>query len=247
MVVSFFGLFAAQYEALFPYREAVGAFLLRQAGEGGRALDIGCGTGHYAGRLAAAGLAAVGIDVEPEMTAAAAARYPQARFRTLDMRRIDELATGPQAEAPFDMAFCIGNTAAHLAQTDWPDLLARLRRVLRPGGRWIVQVVNWDFVLSHPEYRFPPRRMPAPEGGEYVFHRAYVEVTPERLRFRTRLELDGRLLFAGEETLHPVTAEASRRLHAQAGFALEAEMADYDGRPLDPAREGGRISVFTLA
>ncbi len=242
--MSFFAAFAAHYEAIFPFRPAVRDFLAARAGQAGaRALDVGCGPGHYAGALAALGHAAAGLDLEPAMVTAAAARYPGAAFHVLDMRRLGDLPAVPGHGPPFELAFCIGNTASHLAAADWPPFLAALRQILVPGGRWVLQVVNWDFVLARGDHVFPPRAMPGPGGRALAFHRAFREVSAARARFETRLEEDGRVLWEGSETLHPLRAVDCQRLHAAAGFAPEALLADYDGRPFDPEREGALIYV----
>lgn len=248
IAVSFFADFAAHYEALFPARPQVREFLAARAGPGRRRLlDVGCGPGHHAGRLGEAGHDVVGVDIESAMIDAAARRYPAAAFRVLDMRRLDELAVGPAPRAPFDLAFCVGNTAAHLSLPQWPDFLARLATVLVPGGRWVLQIVNWDFVLGRGDYEFPVRQAAGPGGATLRLHRVYRDVSPAAVRFLTRLEEDGRTLWEGEQTLHPLTAADLGRLHAQTGFTLQEHLADYDGTPFDTARDGGQIAVCSLA
>lgn len=293
--MSFYTQFAGLYEAVFPYRDPVRAFLAaripprpsavapgagpeRAAGGPARArlLDLGCGPGHYAGRLAEAGHDAVGIDLDTGMIATAARRYLAATFRRLDLREVDRLA------GPFDLAFCIGNTAAHLPPEEYSAFLARLARVLRPGARWIVQVVNWDFIVGRGDYRFPDRPVadPAvagqagagtaaagagPSAGSsagpaaglaapaprFVFRREYREVTPRSVRFLTRLDEVGeagpRAVWEGDTTLYPLLAADGLRRHADAGFVLEEHLGDYDGRPFAPDREGASITVCRLA
>lgn len=305
--MSFYTQFADLYEAVFPYRDPVRAFLAaripprpsvaaRGAGQGlaagadgapettgaaggparARLLDLGCGPGHYAGRLAEAGHDAVGIDLDAGMIATAARRYPAASFRRLDLREVDCLS------GPFDLAFCIGNTAAHLPPEEYSAFLARLARVLRPGARWIVQVVNWDFIVGRGDYRFPDRPVagpaaarscaecapePAPEPAagsaamsaagsvaaapRFVFRREYREVTPRSVRFLTRLdevgEAGARAVWEGDTTLYPLLAADGLRRHADAGFVLEEHLGDYDGRPFAPEREGANITVCRFA
>lgn len=293
--MSFYTQFAGLYEAVFPYRDPVRAFLAARipprpsavapgagpepaAGAGGasggparaRLLDLGCGPGHYAGRLAEAGHDAIGIDLDTGMIATAARRYPAASFHLLDLRQVDRLP------GPFDLAFCIGNTAAHLPPEEYSAFLARLARVLRPGARWIVQVVNWDFIVGRGDYRFPDRPVADPaaagEAGagtaaagpavgpaaslaapapRFVFRREYREVTPRSVRFLTRLDEVGeagpRAVWEGDTTLYPLLAADGLRRHAEAGFVLEEHLGDYDGRPFAPDREGANITVCRLA
>jgi SAM-dependent methyltransferase len=219
--MSFYSEFAEHYETIFPLRDETYAFLAGQlAAPARRVLDIGCGTGHYCGRFAAAGHTVVGIDLDPEMIAAARARYSLARFECLDMRDVGRL------NQTFDFAFCIGNTLAHLPQADLPTFLAALRPRLEPHARWVVQTVNWDAILARGEMHFPVRQL---EGGRVVFHREYRELSEHGVRFLTRLDVAGVTRFAGEVTLHPARAATYQELHAQAGFHCLGHYGGYAG------------------
>jgi 2-polyprenyl-3-methyl-5-hydroxy-6-metoxy-1,4-benzoquinol methylase len=135
--MSFYSEFAEHYETIFPFREEVHAFLRQSFPEAGRRiLDAGCGTGDYCGRFAAEGFEACGVDLDPAMIKAARMRYPAATFHCLDMMEIAGLGSA------FDLMFCIGNTAAHLPQAAFARFVQAVKGILRPGGRWIFQVVN---------------------------------------------------------------------------------------------------------
>ena len=135
--MSFYSEFAQHYERIFPFREEVYTFLRGSlSAQDRRILDAGCGTGDYCGRFAAEGFEAVGVDLDPAMVEAARRRYPTAAFHRLDMLEIAGLGSG------FDLVFCIGNTTAHLTQEAFARFIQSVRGMLRPGGRWIFQVVN---------------------------------------------------------------------------------------------------------
>jgi hypothetical protein len=141
---------------------------------------------------------------------------------------------------PFDAAFCIGNTLAHLPGPDYPPFLGRLAALLGPGARWIFQVMNWDHILDRGGYAFKPRGL----GTDVVFERAYRDLSEERVRFVTRLLSQGRQVFEGETWLYPVRAEAYRRLHDAAALAEIEHLGDFDGRPFTPAADSANIFVF---
>ena len=133
--MSFYTQFAETYESIFPFSEAVYGFLRRYLpAPPASVLDVGCGTGHYTGALAADGYDAVGIDLDAAMIAHARAHYSTARFHVMDMLDIADL------DHPFDGLACIGNTAAHLTQAQFSALCRRrgrgqgTRRPMDPAG-----------------------------------------------------------------------------------------------------------------
>lgn len=237
--MSFYSQFADHYEAVFPFQEETCAFLKSGFPPAGRRiLDAGCGTGHYCGRLAAEGYAAVGIDLDPEMIRVARARYAAPEFHCLNMLEVGGLTR------PFDAVFCIGNTAAHLTQKEFRRFVAGVRSALAPGGAWIFQVMNWDFILTQATYRLPPR--PAGETGA-VFSREYHDISDSRLRFRTRLASAEATLFEGEVWLYPLRTDELLRIHREADFALVGHYADFKRSPFRPKVYSGSVFVFTAA
>jgi ubiquinone/menaquinone biosynthesis C-methylase UbiE len=108
---------------------------LVEARPGMTILDIACGPGNLAARLAplvAPGGEVVGIDLAEGMIARARARrLPNARFEVMDMERLDF------AGAPFDAATC-GHGLQFAPHLD--VALSEVRRVLRQGSRFVASV-----------------------------------------------------------------------------------------------------------
>ena len=95
----------------------------------GPALDVGCGDGMLACRLADRCAEVTGIDRDPRMIALARARADgRARFIEADF------LTCPFEAASFD--FVCANTSLH--HMDFTAALTAMARVLRPGGRLAV-------------------------------------------------------------------------------------------------------------
>lgn len=90
--------------------------------EGLRVLDLGCGKGRFASRLADAGARVIGLDISSAMLAEA---VDLARVRA-SARRL------PFADASFDAVVAV-EVFEHLP--DIAGTLDELARVLRPGGR----------------------------------------------------------------------------------------------------------------
>jgi SAM-dependent methyltransferase len=258
--VSFYSEFAPHYDSIFPLEEHVYTFLRGLVPRGrptagpasrsqsaGRVLDIGCGTGDYCGRFASEGFEATGVDVDPEMVAAAERRYPGATFRVADMREVGRLAQArdPQVAAalgaPFDMVYAIGNVVSHLETSQFPAFLEGVSRVLSDPGVWMFQVVNWDYILTRREHTFPDVVL---DGGRMVFTREYPRVATDNVRFVTRLTDAGRTVFEGEVTLHPMRSTEYVDHGSAHGFQLLQHYADFRRTDFDPARESSSVFVF---
>ena len=224
------------YERIFPFRDEVFGFLNGNLPAGGhRVLDVGCGPGHYAGRFAQDGLDAVGIDMDPEMVRAAGERHPKATFHVMDMKDAGTL------DGPFHVAFCLGNAAAHLDRDAFGDVVDGVASLLEPGGGWIVQTVNWDFLLNTGRYDFPVKHM---NDGGLEFHRAYRDVSEHDVRFVTKLVENGVTVHEGDTVLYPVRAQAYTELHEARGLQLEGLFADYRRTPFDADVQSGAVLVF---
>ncbi len=230
--MSFYREFAEHYERIFPFRVATCEFLKRHLPAAGHVLDVGCGTGHYCGRLAESGLDATGIDLDEGMIAQARQAYPQPRF---DVRNMLDLAG---LDSSFEAAWCIGNVAPHVPVA---DLLPSITQVLEPGAVWILQTVNFDPLLDHDSFDFPLLSF---DEGRAVFHREYLDITQERLRFVTRLVIDGAEVFSGEVELSPTRSDEVIRLHEAAGFSFKSHWADFKETPFDTTKTSGSVYVF---
>jgi ubiquinone/menaquinone biosynthesis C-methylase UbiE len=109
-------------------------------------LDAGCGTGHSLARIAAAGARPVGLDFSVEMLKVARRRLPAAGLVAADLER-----TLPLRSRRFDAALCalVGEHLPRLRAT-----FAELRRVLRPGGRFVFSVYHPTMAAAGVEANF---------------------------------------------------------------------------------------------
>jgi 2-polyprenyl-3-methyl-5-hydroxy-6-metoxy-1,4-benzoquinol methylase len=117
-----------------------------RAGE--RILDIACGNGLTARRLAALGAEVVAFDLAEEMIAHARARTTQQperiTYHVLDAS--DEAALLALGEASFDAALC---NIALFDMADIQPLMRALARLLHPGGRFVFSVLHPCFNNAH--------------------------------------------------------------------------------------------------
>lgn len=98
---------------------------------GSRVLDVGCGTGRLALRLAAGGHAVTGID--PSAAALTAAQSKAGAGRVRWIRGF----VGEAPEGVFDVALMTGHASQFLLSEDeWVGALGAIRRALVPRGRF---------------------------------------------------------------------------------------------------------------
>jgi len=102
---------------------------------GSRVLDAGCGTGRLAEALHAAGHTAFGVDVDPELIAAAETDHPGPAYSVVDLADLTLEDVGGE---PVDLTICAGNVMVFLAEGTERRVLERLCGVTRPGGRVVL-------------------------------------------------------------------------------------------------------------
>lgn len=102
-------------------------WLAAQPGE--RILDLGCGDGQLTRRIVDAGANVAGVDSSPEMVTAARALGIQAEVAGAEAL--------PHADRSFDAVF--SNAALHWVR-DQDAMMAEVRRVLKPGGRFVAEM-----------------------------------------------------------------------------------------------------------
>ena len=123
---------ATGYESqgAFVWEMPAGLLDLLRPAAGERILDVGCGTGHLAARIAERGAGVLGIDASPSMVERARGNYPTLRFELLDVLEM-------RLRSEFDAVF--SNATLHWVIR--PDEAAsRILDALKPGGRFVAEL-----------------------------------------------------------------------------------------------------------
>jgi 2-polyprenyl-3-methyl-5-hydroxy-6-metoxy-1,4-benzoquinol methylase len=98
---------------------------------GSRILDAGCGAGRVGGALAALGHEVTGVDLDPELIAAAEEDHPGPAWQAGDLAELD-------LPERFDVIVCAGNVMTFVAPGTRGEILRRMRAHLADGGRVVI-------------------------------------------------------------------------------------------------------------
>jgi SAM-dependent methyltransferase len=130
----------------------------------GKGLDVGCGTGVLAGRLAAAGYEMAGVDPSGGMLDVLRANTPEVAATEASGTAL------PFDEDSFDLVLTVA-ALHHIAEpADVHQTLREMVRVARPGGR----IVVWDHNPRNPYWGRLMARVPQDTGEERLIPEAEV-------------------------------------------------------------------------
>ena len=121
-------LYDTRHHYVSDYGDSLLELLAPRPGE--RILDLGCGTGHLAAKIAQQGAQVVGLDNSPDMIRLAQENYPTLKF-------VQGEGAAFHFDQPFDAIF--SNAALHwMPQAD--EVARCLARALKPGGRLVAEL-----------------------------------------------------------------------------------------------------------
>jgi ubiquinone/menaquinone biosynthesis C-methylase UbiE len=206
-----------------------------------RILDLGCGTGTFARRLASAGHDVVAIDPAPAMIDHAR-RQPGADAVHWFACGLDGLPPG----APFDAVVMTGHAfQCLLTDAEIDATLRGVRRVLANGGRFLFETRN---PRVEPWRAWTPQasvsRIDSPEFGIVELHHAVTAVDGPIVSFDTvyrfhrddtQVKSASRLRFIAQSELQAWVAAA--------GFSSAEWCGDWHGAPFDDAVSAEIIAI----
>jgi SAM-dependent methyltransferase len=192
---------------------------------GDRVLDVACGSGEHAHRLAGQGLEVVGVDIAPSLvahcqeraaSAAENAHVGTARFVQGDMRELDY-------DGEFDAVLLLSGSFGFYDDATNEDVLGRIARALRPGGCVLIDVFDPAQMVVR-----PPRRSWSQYGGGFGLRTTWWE--PESCTYASEfmfIDADGTLNTSAEqERIRVYTLPEWRALLAGAGLTMTHALAD---------------------
>lgn len=146
---SFFYKISGGYKDFRPYFNRLARWFMPHV-QGPNILDVGCAYGYMLERFVGYGNLH-GIDVSAHAIAVARRRLPQAQLHVGTLG-VDPI---PYADATFQTVL-MTDVIEHLVYDDQPAAAAEIRRVLQPGGHWLITTPNLSLV-RRVFYRIPDR------------------------------------------------------------------------------------------
>ena len=179
---------AVLYDVLDSDRSDLDAYVALVAEVGARSvLDVGCGTGSLAVRLAQAGVRVTGVD--PAVASLEVARGKPHAGRVTWVPG-DATAVG-SLRLQVDLAVMTGNVAqAIVDDEDWQRTLAAVHDALRPGG-WLALEIRRPQARDWETWEVLPTTVDLPGGGTVVVSRTVTDVALPLVTFVSTTVVDG--------------------------------------------------------
>lgn len=221
--------FGETYLEVYPHRDraearrAVELFLERAdpGREGARVLDLACGAGRHLGSLARAGFRPVGLDLSRPLLRRAAASFDGPLVRA-DMREVPLAAGTMDAVVQFFTSFGYFEDRSQDRK-----VLEEVRRVLRPGGTFLM-----DFLNARKVRRDLVDRDERTVDGRTVRQRRWLEGDAVVKRIEVEPAAGGEAEVF-HERVRLYRPEELERMMAKCGLRVEERAGGYDGRPFD--------------
>ncbi len=203
-------------------------------------LDAACGTGIHAIVLAQMGRHVVGADISPAMIESARHHAKEnevaIRWITASMQELDK-----KTSEKFDTILCLGNSLPHLlSNEDLDKTLSGFNHMLQPGGRLIIQILNYHKIL-----REKNRVVAVNRHANREFVRFY-DFLPDNIRFNV-LSID----WSGEKPghrllstqLHPYMIEELESALRRTGFGHPEVFGDMEFEPYEENRSNNLVLI----
>jgi SAM-dependent methyltransferase len=207
--------------------QALAAARLAGAPEGGDLLDVPCGFGRHAIPLANAGYRVVGVDRSQTLLDEARRRAGNSRRPKLARADYRDL---PFADASFDAAVNLFSSLGYLGDEEDTKALAEIGRVVRPGGRLVIEIMHRDLLLH--TFREQDWELVG-EGRLLLEQRTFEPVAGITQVTQTLIETSGERE-SRTFSLRVYTATELLAMLARAGFAEVRCYGDFDGSPFGP-------------
>jgi len=143
-------------------------------------LDLACGTGRHAIGMAKAGYQVTGFDFNSHYLEIAARNAEQegvaVRWMVGDMRELE-------FDGAFDGVYSFFTSFGYFSDAENEGVVERLVRALRPGGRFLIDMANRDWLLIHRQQRTWTQQ----RDGGLLMEEATLDIATSRVTSRMTL------------------------------------------------------------
>ena len=183
----FYSSIALHYEHIFPLNPKQVEFVKSEFDSlnGIYFLDAGCSTGQLAHALSEHGAIGVGIDLNDDMIKKASNNFKSSAIDFREMNMLHLKKSFPNQH--FDAVICFGNTLVHLdSLPEINNFFRQTASVLKPGGKLLFQVLNYNYILDERITELPPI-----DNTQIRFERHYQlpEKEETKVKFNTKLTI----------------------------------------------------------
>lgn len=223
--MSFYTDLSEYYDEVFPVSTDMKTFLKERTE--GKILSLGCATGGVELALSEnPNLDLTGIDLNEKMIDLAlkkAASLSNVHFMTGDMTKLRELFEPQQ----FDSVICLGNTLSHLDDmSQVRDFISSVRKILKPRGSFITQIMNYDKIIHDMVMNFPPVKT-----QKVLFERFY-RFIENKILFTTKItDLKTGKIYTNAINLYPILSAQLTSFMQEFGFETFKLYGAYNGEP----------------
>jgi len=221
--------FQSGYRTVYPHRDLESArreaLYLLERGIAGRVLDLACGFGRHSVALLEAGVDVRGIDLSADLLMDAPGSLA-GRLARADIRHL------PFRDASFDAVVNLFSSFGYFAEEDDGVVLDEIARVLVPGGRAVLDLMNPDRIRAGlvPESR-------TERDGIVLVERRSLSVDGRRVRKEVQLTLPGEHARSWTEDVRMYSTAELLRLAEPRGLHMEAVEGGFDGSGFRPESE----------
>lgn len=221
--MSFYRKLSEYYDVIFPLNQQSINFINGRI-ESGRLLDIAAGTGNHSIALAKLGHRVTATDLDANMvkrlSEKAALNNVSIHVQQLAMEQLDSFE-----EVDFSTIICLGNSLVHLDNLDEvKSFAANLYDLLTTSGKLIIQIVNYDRILSDNVTMLPFIHR---ETEKISFTRKYQKVD-NKIIFKGVLTI-GEEIFENQVPLLPITSKQLAEILTSTGFKSVAKYGSFKG------------------